>query len=302
MSSFYVSILEQGLIFGVMVLGVYITYRILEFPDLSVEGSFPLGAAVTAACLMSGINPYAASLFSLMAGALAGAATGFLNVKLKISGLLSGILVMTGLYSINLRIMGKVNVPLFNNATIFPGFMSAAVIAAIFAIAVKLCIDLFLKTKFGFMLIATGDNPKLVTSLGMSTGTTKLIGLMISNGLVALSGSMMAQYQRYSDAGMGQGVMVMGLASVIFGQTLLGRFAFIRPTTAALIGSILYRMCIALALKLGFPATDFKLITSIIIVIALAVNNNKSKLRLKKISAKEGSPNAQDPESVKSIL
>lgn len=308
MSNFYVSILEQGLIFGVMVLGVYITYKILDFPDLSVEGSFPLGAAITASCMMDGMNPYAAALISMLGGAAAGAATGFLHVRLKITNLLSGILVMIGLYSINLRIMGKANVPLFNKDTMFSEIAPVVAVAALFALCAKLCLDLFLKTKFGFLLIATGDNPELVTSLGMSTGMTKMAGLMISNGLVALSGSMMAQYQRFSDVGMGQGVIVMGLASVIFGEALFGRFSFVPPTTAALTGSILYRACIAIALKLGFPATDLKLITSIIVIVALTLNNNKIMFKysnvvllfkkillgLRKTSKKEGTSTAGD--------
>lgn len=298
MSEFYLSVLEQGLIFGVMVLGVYITYRILDFPDLSVEGSFPLGAAVTASCIIHGINPYIAAFLSFISGALAGAATGYLHVKLKITNLLSGILVMIGLYSINLRIMGKANVPLFNKPTIFTGSMSVILISVLFAIGGKLCLDLFFKTKFGFLIIATGDNPELVTSLGISTGVTKLAGLMLSNGFVGLAGSLMAQYQRFSDVGMGSGIIVMGLASVIFGEALFKRFCFILPTTMALIGSLLYRGCVALALKLGFPPTDLKLITSIIVIAALALNNSNIKLKTNKLSTEGGGSTAYGSESV----
>lgn len=301
MASFWGGIIEQGFIFGVMVLGVYITYKVLDFPDLSVEGSFPLGAAITALCLTKGLNPFLACLLSLVGGAAAGAATGLLHVKLKISSLLSGILVMLGLYSINLRIMGKANVPLFNKSTIFVESMPVILMAALFALFVKLILDLFLKTKFGFLVIATGDNPELVTSLGINTGTTEIAALMISNGFVALSGSMMAQYQRFSDVGMGTGVIVMGLASVIFGEAVFKRFTILLPTTMALAGSMLYRASIATALKLGLPATDLKLITSVIVIIALALNNNKVGLKLKKMILERGGSCAPNSESVKSV-
>lgn len=302
MLSFIIGIIEQGLIFGIMVLGVYITYKILDFPDLSVEGSFPLGAAVTAYSIMKGMNPYFALMLSIGAGALAGAATGFLHVKLKITNLLSGILVMIGLYSINLRIMGKANIPFFNKETIFTEKLPVVFMAALFALCTKLCMDLFLRTRFGFILIATGDNPELVTSLGVSTGVTKMAGLMISNGLVAMSGSLMAQYQKYSDVGMGTGIIVMGLASVIFGEALLKGFSKLRSSTDALAGSILYRACTALALKLGFPPTDLKLITAVIVIIALALNNNKKALKIRKIPIGRRELDAQDKKPVQGVL
>ncbi|HBM80079.1 MAG: ABC transporter permease [Clostridiales bacterium] len=284
----YISILEQGFIFGIMVLGVYITYKILDFPDLTVEGSFPLGAAVTASFIVKGINPYAACFFSFLAGSAAGLATGVLHVKLKMTNLLAGILVMIGLYSINLRIMGKANIPLFNKTNIFTGMVPVAVIAALFAICIKILLDLFLKTKFGFLLIATGDNPELVTSLGINTGFTKIVGLMLSNALVSLSGSLMAQYQNFADVGMGTGIIVMGLASVIIGEAILKKVSIILPTTMALIGSVLYRACIAFALKLNFPATDLKLITSLIVIVALALNRYKIGERFKKLFTARG--------------
>jgi putative ABC transport system permease protein len=272
MMDFVSGVLEQGLIFGVMAIGVYITYRILDFPDLSVEGSFPLGAAVTAFCLTNGISPYLAVLISLAAGAAAGVSTGLLHVKLGISSLLSGILVMIGMYSINLRIMEKSNVPLFRTVTIFSGNIPALAVILIFVLSVKIILDLFLKTRLGFLLKATGDNHQLVTSLGVDTGITRITGLMISNGFVAVSGSMMAQYQRFSDVGMGSGVIIMGLASVILGEAIFKRIPFMLPTTMAAAGAILYRLCTALALKLGFPPTDLKLITSLIVIAALSIN------------------------------
>lgn len=272
MINFWINTIEQGLIFSIMVLGVYITYKILDFPDLSVDGSFPLGAAVTAGCLISGINPYMACVFSLIIGMMAGAITGLLHVKLKITNLLSGILVMIGLYSINLRIMGKANVPFFNKNTIFIEGVHPLVVITIFVLIVKIALDLFLNSKLGFILKATGDNPQLVTSLGIDKGLIKILGLSIANGLVALSGSMMAQYQRFSDVGMGTGIIVMGLASIIIGETMFKRISALKMTAIAILGSILYKTCTGFALKLGFPPTDLKLITSIIVVIALSLN------------------------------
>lgn len=302
MLDFWISILEQGLIFGVMALGVYITYKILDFPDLSVEGSFPLGAAITASCLVQGINPYAATLFAVLAGVISGAITGFLHVKLKITNLLSGILVMIGMYSINLRIMSKANVPLFNKGNIFSDSIPIALIAGAFAIGVKILLDLFFKTKFGFILTATGDNPELVTSLGVNIGTIKIVGLMVSNGLVALSGAMMAQYQRFSDVGMGTGIIVMGLASVIIGEAIFKRLSFMKATTMTLIGAMLYKTCTALALNLGFPPTDLKLITSVIVIIALGLNQKNLGLKLKKLLSLGGDKSAEHSKSIQGIL
>lgn len=302
MLDFWISIFEQGLIFGVMALGVYITYKILDFPDLSVEGSFPMGAAITASCLMWGINPFVATLLSMAGGMAAGAVTGILHVKLKITNLLSGILVMIGMYSINLRIMNKANIPLFNKSTIFSGQVPVVLVAALFAIGIKLLMDLFLKTKFGFLLIATGDNPELVTSLGVDTGVIKIVGLMISNGLVAMSGALMAQYQRFSDVGMGSGIIIMGLASVIIGGAIFKRFSIIRPTTMTLIGAILYKTSTAFALKLGFPPTDLKLITSIIVIAALALNQKKLGQKIQELFSRGGESDVKHQKSIESIL
>lgn len=298
---FWIGILEQGFIFSVMALGVYITYKILDFPDLSVEGSFPLGAAITASCLTAGINPFAASFLSMAGGFGAGAITAFLHVKLKITSLLSGILVMIGLYSINLRIMGKANTPLFNKGSIFQSPIPIVLIAALFALGVKYLLDLFFKTKFGFLLVATGDNPELVTSLGISTGVTRTVGLMLSNGLVALSGSMMAQYQGFSDVGMGTGIIVMGLASVIIGETIFKRISFILPTTMALVGALIYRTCIAFALKMNLQPTDLKLVTAVIVTIALALNQKRLGLKLKRLIFSGGESDAQHKKPVKGI-
>jgi ABC-type uncharacterized transport system, permease component len=297
MKELLLGIVEQGLIYGVMVLGVYITYRILDFPDLSVDGSFPLGAAIAACLIVKGSNPYIACAAAFAGGLAAGGVTGILHVKLRITNLLSGILVMTGLYSINLRIMGgKANIPLFNKANIF-GHVPPVIMILIFAVAAKLLLDLFLKTKFGFLLIATGDNPQLVTSLGVNIGAMKIVGLMLSNGLVALSGAMMAQYQRFSDVGMGSGTIVMGLASIIIGQSLFKKIPIMLPTTMAIIGAILYKASTAFALKLGLPPTDLKIITSVIVIIALGLNQKVFKLNLKKLIMAGGGSTAANSQS-----
>lgn len=271
------TVLEQGLIFGILALGVYLTYKVLDFADLSVEGTFPLGAAITAFFLTQDVTPLLAVLISFLGGMLAGAVTGILHVKLKITNLLSGILVMSGLYSINLRIMGKANIPLFNEERIFSGVIPVLLTIVIIVICVKIIVDLFLKTKFGFMIKATGDNPQLVTTLGVNLGWVKIVCLMVSNGLVALAGSLSAQYQGFADVGMGTGTIVIGLAAVIFGEAIFKKARWILPTTMAIIGAILYQGCTAIALQLGFPATDLKLLSALIVTLALALNNHKIK-------------------------
>ncbi|WP_343771022.1 ABC transporter permease [Clostridium malenominatum] len=298
---FWISVLEQGLIFSIMVLGVYITYKILDFPDLSVDGSFPLGASVTAAALMGGINPYIACLLSLVAGLAAGTITGLLHVKLKITNLLSGILVMIGLYSINLRVMGKANVPLFNKDNIFIEGVHPLIVIVLFVLLVKLALDFFLNTKLGFILKATGDNPQLVTSLGMDKGLIKILGLAMSNGLVALSGGMMAQYRRFSDVGMGTGIIVMGLASIIIGETIFKRISILKASAIGILGSVLYNACTAFALKLNFQTTDLKLITAVIVVIALSMNGKTLSFKPKKLLFRGGNSYVKNRESAQNI-
>lgn len=270
-----INILEQGLIFSVVALGVYISYRILDFPDLSVDGTFPLGGAVAAVCLMKNINPFAACALAALAGALGGLITGLLHVKLKITNLLCGILVMIALYSINLRIMSKANVPLFDRITIFSTSLKPIIIIFIFTICAKLIVDLFLKTKLGFILTAVGDNENLVTLLGVNKGSIKILGLMLSNALVALGGAMMAQYQGYADVNMGTGTVVMGLAAVIIGESIFKRAKFIKYTSMAIWGAIAYKAAVAGALRLGLPVTDLKLITAVIVIGALTLNTDE---------------------------
>jgi len=276
---FVINIIEQAGIFGIMAMGVYITYSILDFPDLSVDGSFPLGGAVATALIVIGVNPWIATFAALIAGAGAGWMTGFLHVKCKITNLLSGILVMIGLYSINLRVMGQSNVPLMKNITIFSTQVPKVIIIIVLAIVVKIVMDLFFKTKMGYVLKTTGDNPQLVTSLGVDIGKTKIMGLMTANALVSLSGAIMVQNQRFADVNMGTGTIVMGLASIIIGQSILKKASAFKATTIVLIGSIVYRCSVALALYFKVSTNDLKLITAVIVVIAITVNNHDFSLK-----------------------
>jgi putative ABC transport system permease protein len=296
-----VGVLEQGLIFSIVAIGVYITFRILDFADMTVDGSFPLGAAVAAVCLVKNVNPFIACILAFAAGSAAGFVTAIIHVKLKIANLLSGILVMIGLYSINLRIMGKSNIPLFGKTTIFSGGLPPIVVMLLFALLVKIALDLLLKTKFGFILIAVGNNDQLVTMLSINKDTIKIIGVMLANGFAALAGSIMAQYQGFSDVTMGTGTVVMGLAAVIIGESLFKKMNLVKATTLAIIGSILYKGAIALALKFGLAPTDLKLITAIIVVCAISLNSNSLSFKRKKKLMVGGGQLAENRESIQSV-
>ncbi|MGE5554144.1 MAG: ABC transporter permease [Betaproteobacteria bacterium] len=269
--------LEQGLAFGLMALGVYLTFRVLDFPDLTVDGSFALGGACTAALLVAGWGPAAATAVAGIGGALAGTVTGLLHTRLHISGLLAGILTMTGLYSVNLRVMGRANVPLLQQQTLFTlvqngwtaGFPSLLLLLPVVA-AIALILVAFLRTQVGLVLRATGDNQQMVRSVGASTGGAQVLGLALANGLVALSGALVAQQQGFADVGMGVGTIVAGLASVIVGEAVLHPQGLAAQVAAVVGGSVLYRAAVALALQLGFAPTDLKLVTSLIVVVALA--------------------------------
>ena len=271
--------LEQSFIFAVMVLGVYISYKILDFPDMTVDGSFPLGAAVAAASIVKGVNPVLALILAMAAGAAAGFITGMIHVKLRVTKLLAGIIVMTGLYSINLRIMGKSNIPLFSVKHLFNGNVSAIVVVAVILLIVKLGMDFLLKTKFGFALKALGDNESLIISLGLNEKTLKIYGLMLANSLVALSGAVLAQYQGFADVGMGTGTIITGLASIIIGDALFGKKKVIKISTMVIFGTIIYRTIIALSLKVGMNASDLKLITSALVVIIIFLKEKKHLLK-----------------------
>lgn len=303
MSGFLIGVLEQGFIFAIVSLGVYITYKILDFPDMSVDGTFPMGAAITALCLSNGINPFIACALSIVGGMIAGIMTGILHVKFKISNLLSGILMMIALYSVNLRIMGKSNIPFFTFETIFSKTSAVApvVIVGVLAIGVKLLLDIFLKTKLGFALNAVGDNEQLVTSLGLNKDAIKVVGLSISNGIAALAGSIMAQHQGYADIGMGTGTVVVGLAAVILGASILGKIKVIKATAMAVIGAILYKLAVACALKAGLQPQDLKLVTALIVIFVLAANNFKFGSKFIKKDRKGDEPVASATKSVQGL-
>lgn len=277
-------ILLEGLIFGIMALGVYISYKVLDFADLSVDGTFPLGAAVTAAMITHGQNPWLTLPVSFLAGMAAGTLTGVLNVKLKIKDLLCGILVMTLLYSVNYRIVGKPTEHLINERTVFTDFAAVLpdslpsgyvkLIAVLFIIlAVKLILDLYLKTKSGFLLRSTGDNPKLVISLAQNPGKMKILGLALANGFVSLAGAVNLQSTLSFNVSGGTGKVVMGLAAVIIGTTVLGKMRFLNATTAVVIGMIIYKACISIALSAGFQSYDLNMIIAVLFVITLVINN-----------------------------
>ena len=271
--------IEQSLIFAIMVLGVYISFRILNFPDMTVDGTFPLGAAISAKLLTLGVNPYLTLLVALVAGAAAGAITGLIHVKLKVKDLLAGILVMTALYSVNLRVMGKSNIPLFEEDNIFNTEYSMMITIVVLILISKFLLDYLLKTKFGFALKALGDNENLIVSLGLNEEKYKIYGIMIANAFVAFSGAVLAQYQGFADVGMGTGIIVIGLASIIIGDTLFGKRRRLAGTTIVIIGSILYRGVIAVTLSMGMDASDLKLITSVIVIVILWIQKQKDKRR-----------------------
>jgi len=267
--------LEQSLIFAIMVMGVYISFRILDFPDMTVDGSFPLGASIVASCLVKGMNPVLALFLAIVGGSIAGFITGYINVKYKIANLLAGIIVMTGLYSINIKIMGRSNISLFTVNHLFTLHINKLLLISIIVIICKLALDFLFKTKFGFILKALGDNETLVETLGVDKSKLKIYGLVISNGIVALSGGLYAQYQGFSDVGMGTGTIVTGLASIIIGETIIKNRRKFALTTTVIVGTIIYKVIITLALKIGFNASDLKLISAIIVVVILALKNNK---------------------------
>ena len=287
--SIIIGVMEEGLIYAIMALGLYITYKILDFPDLSVDGTFPMGAAVTAMLILKGVHPALTLVLSFAAGLLAGCITGLIHVKLKVRDLLSGIIMMTALYSINLRIAGKANLPIFSKETIFENtFLEAAVpealdpylVCIILFVIVLLCkimLDLFLKTRAGYLLRAVGDNEVLVTSLAKDKGMVKILGLALANGFVALAGCVYCQQKGFFEVSTGTGTMVIGLASVIIGTKLLKRFHGVKATTAVIFGSIVYKACVSLAIALGMAASDLKLITAVLFLIILVASNRKER-------------------------
>ena len=285
MVSLLIHAVEQGLAYGIAALGVFLTYRILKFPDLTVDGSFVTGGAVASLLLVqTGIDPFTVLLVAFVAGCCAGLITGLLNTKLGITNLLAGVLTMIMLYSINLRIMGRPNLSLLR-ATTTSRIVSAAwsplgnlailAFIGLLTLAIKLGLDYFLRTELGFALRATGDSEQMITAQGVNVQTMKLLGLALSNGLVALSGALIAQYNGFADVGMGIGTIVTGLAAVIVGSTLIRSSRVELMTLSVLLGAIIYRVAVSLALRygyvVGFQASDLKLITSLLVIVALVV-------------------------------
>ncbi len=284
--------IEIGLIFALVALGVYISFRLLRFPDLTVDGSFPLGGAVCAVLIAAGINPWVATLAATVAGAVAGMVTGWLNVKLKIMDLLASILMMIALYSVNLRIMGGPNVPLINDPTIFnllqptgmEDYVFRPLLLLVIVVAAKLALDWFFATERGLAIRATGSNPRMARAQGVNTGAMILLGMAVSNGLVGLAGAMFVQTQGGSDISMGIGTIVIGLAAVIVGESILPSRKIIWATLAVVVGAIVYRFFIAAALNsdfIGLKAQDLNLVTAVLVTIALVIPQLKRKLSRK---------------------
>jgi putative ABC transport system permease protein len=298
MAALVIHTIEQGLVYGIAALGVFLTYRILKFPDLTVDGSFVTGAAIASILLVRyGVDPFTVLLIAFVVGGIAGLITGFLNTRLGITNLLAGVLTMIMLYSINLRIMGRPNLSLLRVPTAtrvvdaaWAPLGSFAVLAfiGVLTLAIKFLLDGFLRTEIGFALRATGDSEPMITAQGVNTKTMKILGLALSNGLVALSGALVAQYSGFADVGMGLGTIVTGLAAVIIGGTLIRSSRVGWMTASVLLGSLAYRVAVILALRygyvIGFQASDLKLITSLLVILALVVPYLREH-RMRKVSA-----------------
>ncbi len=286
MVSLISGIVTEGLIYCIMAFGVYISLRILDFPDLSTDGTFPLGMAVATACLLHGINPFLCLLLAFAAGALAGTVTGVLNVKFGFRDLLCGIITMTALYSINYTIVGKPNEFLsMDTVTLFSLIGSDSplfkyrylIISALLAIFFKLILDLYLSTKSGFILRAAGDNENLVVTLAKNPGKVKITGLAIANGLISASGCIYLQYIKSFNVSAGTGSLVIGLAAVIIGMTLFGRLRFMKPTTGVIFGMIIYKAFISLAMLVGLESKDTNLVVALLFIVTLVLSRYKGK-------------------------
>ena len=285
MDELIISTVAQGLLWSVMAMGVFITFRTLNIADLSVEGSFPLGGAVAAMLLAEKVNPATAIAAAGLAGMLAGAVSGLLYTKLKIPALMAGILTMIALYSVNLRVMGKANLSLLNTDTLFTALeflqlspnMTTFVAGLCIAVAIPLWLYWFFGTEIGMAVRATGNNPQMIRAMGVNTDDMFLLGLVLSNGLVAVSGALIAQDNGFADVGMGAGTIVIGLASVIIGEVVFGTRNFKNSLISVVLGSILYRIVIAVVLYLGMPPNDLKLFTAILVAIALSLPLVKAK-------------------------
>ena len=278
--------IELGLLYGLMALGVYITFRILDFPDLTVDQSFTTGGAIAAVMITAGHAPWVATLAAFGGGVAAGACTGLLHTKGRINGLLSGILMMIALYSINMRILKAPNVSLINTDTLFTGLSPLYFMLIISAIVILL-LDIFFKTNLGLALRATGDNERMIRSFGANTDTTKLVGISLSNGLVALSGAFIAQQSGFADISMGIGMIVIGLASVIIGEAIIGKRSIFWAIVSVILGSVVYRIVVMLAYRIEWLETsDLKIITAVIVILALLIPSTQRKIKQKKMAKK----------------
>lgn len=293
--------LSQGVLWGLMALGVYITYRILDIADLTVDGSFATGGAVCAVCVVNGVDPILALLLATIAGAVAGFVTGFLHTKCEIPAILAGILTQIGLYSINLRIMGRSNTPLLKLETLFKNISemtglsstwTALIIGIIVSVVIVAILYWYFGTEIGSAIRATGNNEQMVRALGVNTSVTKILGLMIGNALISLSGALVTQSQGYADIKMGIGAIVIGLASIVIGEVIFGQkgnFAF--RLTSIIVGSIIYRIIVAIVLQMGMNTDDLKLLTAILVAIALSVpvliSKRNQVAMYKKLTGKE---------------
>lgn len=287
------STVSQGLLWAIMALGVFLTFRVLDIADLSVEGTFPLGAAVAATLIDAGHSVWFAMLIALIAGCIGGMVTALLTTKLKIPALLSGILTMIGLYSVNLMIMGKANVPLLRAETVFTltedlfgvsSVVATLIVGLIATTVVGVIMYWFFGTVLGTAIRATGCNPQMARAQGINTNVMVILGLLISNGLVALSGALVAQSNGFADVGMGTGTIVIGLASVIIGEVLFGTRSFKNWLISVVLGSVVYRAVIAIVLELGMPPNDLKLFTAVLVAIALSLPLIKNKFAIMKRS------------------
>ena len=289
-----IGILEEGFIYALVSFGAYITFKILDFPDMTVDGTFPFGMCITAVMVINGVNPFLTLPISFIVGCLAGAITGLIHVKLKVRDLLSGIIVMTSLYSVNLRMAGRANLPIFQRPNIFkainifekqsmPGAFNVAIVLLIIVLILKVLLDLYLETKSGYLLRSVGDNETLVTTLGKNKENVKILGLALANGFAALAGSIYAQHRGFFEISAGTGTLIIAVANVIIGLQLMSVFRKLKPTTSVILGSIVYRGCIGLALYLGMPSSDLKIITAVLLLIVIVLNTKKHKKMLKTI-------------------
>ena len=287
-----VSAIGQGLLYGLIGLGLFLTFRVLDFPDMTVEGTFPFGAAVAVSAITHGISPIIATLLATVAGMLAGLVTGLLTTKGRIPVLLAGILVMTGLFSINLRIMGRANLSLLHQANLFQGsflkdlppYFNSVVIGLIVVVIVVGLLMLFLNTQLGQGFIAAGDNPNMARSLGINPDHQMVLGLMVGTGLVGLAGGLLAQNNGYADVNIG--IIVIGLAAIIIGEVVFGELTLSQRLVAVILGSIIYRFVLLVVLALGFNADDLKLISAVVLAIAIMVPQIEHQLRLRRVLQK----------------